>query len=139
MMLHCCPVHWVSKLQDSVTCNVTEAEFVALSQAMKELLPMREFLAELQTNMELGSENAAAVKSTVFEDNNGALRMATSPKMSPRTEWIAIECHFFADQIGEEKGIVIEKIDTEKQTADIFTKGMEMGKFQSLRKMLCGW
>jgi len=139
MMLHGCPVHWVSKLQDLVTCSTTESEFVALSQAMKDLLPMREFLKELQKNMPCIGESSTVIKSTVFEDNNGALHMAESPKMTPRTKWIAIKYHFFADQIGEEKGIVLEKIDSESQIGDIFTKGLIQQKSQSLRKLLSGW
>ena len=139
MMLHGCPVHWVSKLQQLVTCSTTESEFVTLSHAMKELLPMRAFLEELQQHMPVGTGAPSIFKSTVFEDNNGALKIATSPKMTPRTKWIAIKHHFFADHIGEEKGIVLEKIDTNRQIADIFTKGLDRVKFQSLHMMLCGW
>ena len=34
---------------------------------------------------------------------------------------------------------VLEKIDTDKQKADLFTKGFAADKFQTLRKLLCGW
>ena len=44
--------------------------------------------------------------STVFEDNNGALQLAQSPKISPRTKHIAVKYHFFRDKIGEDKGII---------------------------------
>ena len=34
---------------------------------------------------------------------------------------------------------VLEKIDTDKQKADLFTKGFAAEKFATLRKLLCGW
>ena len=48
MMLSGNPVHWVSKLQSMITVSTTEAEYIALSQSMRGLLPMREFLSDLQ-------------------------------------------------------------------------------------------
>ena len=47
------------------------------------------------------------LRSTVFEDNNGALQLAKAPNISPRTKHIVVKYHFFRDKIGEEKGIVI--------------------------------
>ena len=34
------PLLWVSKLQTEVALSTTEAEYIALSQAMRELIPM---------------------------------------------------------------------------------------------------
>ena len=125
MMLHRCPVHWVSKLQDLVICSTTESEFVALSMAMKDLLPMQAFLEELKETMPVIGDAKAVVNSTVFEDDNEALHMATSPKMTPRTKWIAIKYHFFKDHIGVEKGIILKKISSDLQVGDIFTKYLD--------------
>ena len=73
--------------------------------------------------MQVGDSAPSVFKFTVFEDTNGALKIAMSPEMTPCTEWIAIKHHFFADHIGEEKGTVLEKIETDRQTADVFTEG----------------
>ena len=89
--------------------------------------------------MKLGEKKKLILYSTVFEDNNGALSLASSPKMTPRTKHIAVKYHFFRDKIGEDKGIVLEKIDTTVQIADIFTKAFALDKLQHLRKLLCGW
>ena len=35
--------------------------------------------------------------------------------------------------------VVVKKIDTDEQLADILTKGLTKVKFEQLRKMLCGW
>ena len=75
--------------------------------------------------------------STVCEDNNGALRLANTQAMTPRTKHIAIVCHWFRSHVG--KTIFIEKIDTKIQTADIFTKPLGIEDFKRLRPLLCGW
>ena len=36
-----CPVTWASKLQTEIALSTLEAEYIALSTAMRELLPMR--------------------------------------------------------------------------------------------------
>ena len=79
------------------------------------------------------------IHSTVFEDNNGALALATSPKITPRTKHIAVKYHFFKTHVGCDKGLEIEQIDTDVQKADIFTKGLLANKFADLCKLLIGW
>jgi hypothetical protein len=106
---------------------------------MQELLHMREFMAELQQNIDVGYNGTTKLHSTVFEDNNGALTVAQAPKMTPRTKHIAIKYHFFKGRIGQDTGIELAKIDTLEQIADIFTKGLGQEKFQHLRQLLCGW
>jgi len=59
--------------------------------------------------------------------------------MTSRTRHINCKYHFFRSHIGEEKGIVIQHIDTEEQIADAFTKGLGVQLFVKLRKLLMGW
>jgi hypothetical protein len=133
-----CPLLWVSRLQTEVALSTLEAEYIALSQAMRDLLPMRRLAKEVSVSLGLPSDYAATMKSTVFEDNNGALGLATAPKMTPRTRHIAVKYHFFKIHIkpGE---IEIVKVDTKAQKADIFTKGLTTETFESIRLLLMGW
>jgi hypothetical protein len=41
MTLGGCPIHWNTKLQTEIALSTTEAEYIALSQAMRELIPLR--------------------------------------------------------------------------------------------------
>ncbi len=66
---------------------------------MRELIPLRRLLLEIATAMELPEIKDSVVKSTVFEDNNGALTTATAVKMSPRTKHIGVKYHFFKSHI----------------------------------------
>jgi hypothetical protein len=134
-----CPVTWVSKLQTEIALSTLEAEYIALSTAMRDLLPMRRVLTEIGEKLNLPFMKPAMVHSTIFEDNNGALGLAKAPKLTPRTKHIAVKYHWFKDQIGKEKGFVIEKVDTHDQKADIFTKGLPAATFEHVRKLVMGW
>ena len=134
-----CPIIWQSKLQTEITLSSTAAEYVAFSMAMRELLPMRVLLQEIGTKLGLDFVRESAVRSTVFEDNQGCLSLVNVPKMSPRNKYLALKYHFFRGQIGEDKGIVAKYINTKEQRADIFTKGLPEAQFQVIRKLLIGW
>ena len=139
MTLGGCPIQWNSKLQTEIALSTTEAEYIALSQAMRELIPLRRLLLEIITAMKLSGVTDSLIKSTVFEDNNGAIAMATAMKMTPRTKHIAVKYHFFKSHVDVGTGISLSKIDTNLQKADIFTKGLAPQKFVEIRKLLCGW
>jgi hypothetical protein len=133
-----CPLSWVSKLQTEIALSMTEAEYIALSHAMRHLLPMRSLLIEIGTKINLGTEAKTLVRSTVWEDNNGALSLAKNDsKGSLRTKHIAVKYHFFRSHVG--KDITVERINTEDQLADIFTKGLDRLQFEKLATLLMGW
>ena len=134
-----CPVTWVSKLQTEIACSTLEAEYIALSQSMRDLLPMRRILKELGEKLELDFMKPAMIHSTIFEDNNGALGLATAPKLTPRTKHIAVKYHWFKSHIGEKEGIVIRKVESREQKADIFTKGLVTELFEHVREPLKSW
>ena len=134
-----CPVIWVSKLQTEIALSTLEAEYIALSSSMRDLVPMRRLLFEIGEKLKLDFVKPAMIHSTIFEDNNGALGLAKAPKLTPRTKHIAVKYHWFKDQIGEEKGFIIEKVESRDQKADIFTKGLPSILFAHVRKLLMGW
>eukprot|EP00957_Ditylum_brightwellii_P208254 15356491-Ditylum_brightwellii.AAC.1 len=75
-------------------------------------------------------------KSTVYEDNYGAIRVASCPKMTFTIKSIAVKYHWFRKHV-ESGEVEIVKVDSSKQLADIFTKGLEGDKLVSIRKLLC--
>ncbi len=107
--------------------------------AMHELVPLRRLLSEICDNSNTPLSSQTLLHSTVFDDNNGALGLATSPRMTPRTKHIAVKYHWFREKIGEDKGIVLKKIESENQKADIFTKGLTSDTFRKIRELLLGW
>ena len=134
-----CPLHWVSKLQSQIALSTMEAEYIALSQSMRELIGFREILKKIYTHVLNDIETFGEIPtSTVYEDYEACLRFATTPKMSPRTKHIAIPYHFFRSKV-ENGEINIVGIKTGNQMADQFTKGLPQDKFLSDRKKLVGW
>lgn len=132
-----CPIIWFSKLQTEISLSTTEAEYIALSTACRELLPMREMFNELKQFLDI-LPLTPQVKCTLFEDNVGAETLAKSPKMTPRTKHIAIKYHHFRQAVNNEI-LMIERVDTKEQLADIFTKATTTQTFEYLRRKIMGW
>ena len=132
-----CPIFWFSRLQSEISLSTTEAEYIALSTAARELLPMRLLLTEIATHMKIVTK-PPTIHCTLFEDNIGAETLAKAPKMNPRTKHIAIKYHFFREAV-KEKILNIERIDTKNQLADIFTKPTPSTTLEPLRKEIMGW
>ena len=75
-----CPILWVSKLQTEIALSTTEAEYIALSQAMREVIPLMTIIEELSDVLNISKEKPK-IFCTVFEDNNGALELANTPRL----------------------------------------------------------
>ena len=132
-----CPLIWVSKLQTEISLSTVEAEYVALSQAMRDVIPLQDQMKEMDGIFGKKDLNPI-IKCTLFEDNNGALELARAPRYRPRTKHIAVKYHHFREHV--RKGTVsIEAIDTKEQIADQFTKGLQTAMFEYLRHKLMGW
>ena len=76
--------------------------------------------------------------SKVFEDNNGAFGLDTSPSTTPRMHHIAVKCHFFREHAGEVKGIMIQRVKSKYHESGVFNKGLTVETFQYIRKLLAG-
>ena len=132
-----CPILWASKLQSEIFLSTTEAEYIELSQAMGEIIPMMEHLLKLEKMLKIESKRPI-VKCKVFEDNNGAIELAKALKIRPRTKHIALKYHHFREQV--RKGMIeINPIDTLEQVGDIFTKAFPFTIFNYIRKKMMGW
>ena len=107
-----CPLLWVSKLQTEIALSTTEAEYIALSQSMRDVLPLIELIKEVNMVLQIEGQTPA-VHCSVFEDNNGALELAKCPKMRPRTKHIALKYHHFRSAV-RNKQVRIFPIDTKE-------------------------
>ena len=132
-----CPVYWKSKLQTLVAVSTMEAEYVALSNCMRELIPLKRLVKEIGNYFDL-KEDCTNAMSTVFEDNQSAIALAKVPKMTPRSKHIGLNYHFFREHV--RKGIIdVVHVDTKNQIADMLTKGLADEKFRKLRASMLGW
>ena len=145
-----CPLHWLSKLQNQIAVRTMEAEYIALSQAMRKIIGFCEILKEIYSKVMKSSETYDTLScgtisrifgeipsSTVHEDNEACLKFASVPKMSPRTN-IAIPYHFFRSKVASGE-IKIVCITTDNQMANQFTKDLSQDTFLSDKHQLVGW
>ena len=87
-----CPITWLSKLQTEIALSTTEAECIALSQAMREVIPFMNLMQEIDDIFGLHNPSPK-IHCKVFEDNRSCIKVAESPKFTPRTKHIAIKYH----------------------------------------------
>ena len=132
-------VLWASKLQTQVALSTTEAEYIALSQALRETILIMNLLKKMKEKGFYSDSVKPVVQCKAFEDNSGALELAKKvPKIRPRTKHINNVYHHFREHVrtGE---ISIYAIATENQLADLLTKPLAQNLFQRLRKSIVGW
>ena len=115
------------------------AEYIALSNSMRDLLPIKKIINEVTDAFEVERDKTAFV-TTCWEDNAGCLILANlkEPQTTPRSKFYAIKLHWFKEQLVPEQ-IEIKKVNTEFQKADLWTKPFTKEKFEQLRLLVCGW
>lgn len=133
------PVVWSSKMQTEIALSTMEAEYIALSTAMRALLPMRRIQQSFCEAFCI-PQTAQSSVSIVWEDNQAAKILASNdpPRMTPRSKHIAIKYHWFRSHL-KQGAIEIKYIETSQQKADILTKPLQRQKFQTARQLLMGW
>ena len=132
-----CPIHFVSKLQTEIALSTAEAEYIALSQALREVIPLMTLLEEINKTfpVTLGAPDFVC---TVHEDNQSCIKMAQSHRFTPRTKHIALKYHHFRSFV-KAKRVTITYCRTELQKADLLTKPLSDALFFRLRSMVLGW
>lgn len=133
-----CPLIWASKRQTLIALSTTEAEYIALSTALREVIFLMQLVDEMiRFGVPIGL-TTPIVRCRTFEDNAGALELANSPKYRPRTKHLSLRLHHFRQHV-RDGSITIEPISTKDQLADIFTKPIPRVQFEVLRKQIMGW
>ena len=133
-----CPILWGSKMQPLVALSTTEAEYIALSSALREVIAIMNLITELRSNGFPALHTTPNVICRVFEDNKSCLEIATNHKSRPRTKHLSVRLHHFRSYV-KAKLINIEHISTKDQIADIYTKPLPRQQFRVLRDQLMGW
>ena len=133
-----CPVIHASKLQSEIALSTAEAEYIALSQSTREVIPIINLLKELNESLNLGMK-PSDLQCTLYEDNTSCISMAESQKFTPRTKHISLKYHWFRSYTkGSKKIINIKYVNTKEQIADMFTKTLDKSVFTYLRRKSIG-
>jgi len=132
-----CPVLWITWLQDGIALSTMESEYVALSMAMRDLLPFKILVQSIFTGgVGLKKNQEYNILCIVFEDNAGALALANLelPRTTPRFKHYAVKYHWFRACLRPEN-IRVLKVESERQMADIFTKGLPKSTVENIREL----
>jgi hypothetical protein len=81
-----------------IALSTAEAEYIALSQALMETLPLTSLMKEINVIFPLYLPSPRFVIK-VREDNQSCIAMAQNPKFFPRTKHIAIKYYHFRKHV----------------------------------------
>ena len=115
------PIVWRSKQQKTVALSSSEAEFVAISEAVKEIL----FVLQLLRTMNIPVEIPVKVR----VDNMGAIFMSENASSGIRTRHVDTRYHFVREQVAD-KIVEIIFVRTDDNKADGFTKNVKSEVFE---------
>ena len=124
-------VSWSSKKQPIVTLSSTESKYVALTHAAKDVIWIHKMLAEVSPIY----PERPPLPSTVFCNNQGAIRLSKDSTFHARTKHIDVHFHFICQTVSQNH-IFLEYISTTDMIADIFTKSLSFYKFSYFRYLL---
>ena len=133
-----CPLLWKSSMQSLTALSTTEAEYVALSSALRSVINVINLMQDLKSKGFPMHHSTPKIKCRTFEDNMSCIKLATNHRIRPRTKHFSLRLHHFRSHIID-KTISIEYVHTDNQLADIFTKPLAKPQFCKLRQGLMSW
>lgn len=116
----CGPLTWRTHKQKCVSTSTYEAEYVALSECIHELVSIYNLINELSLTVILPT--------IVYTDNNSVIASFTNGIVGKRSRHISLHCHYALDIVNQGT-VVIRHIKTADQLADIFTKALPSSTF----------
>ena len=122
-----CLVSWVSRCTTMVCLSTAEAEFIAVTEAAKEVMWLRELLNELGL--------AAAGPTTIFGDNQVCVSMINNYAVSSRSCHFAVKMSWIREMV-HNKTITFVFVPSEKYLADTLTEILPEQQFRILRDKL---
>lgn len=125
MLGNCC-VSWKSQMQSIVSLSSTEAEYVALCDALKEAIWLQGLLFEINL-----VDNCA----TVYCDSQSAIHLSKNPIFHDRTKHIEVKYHFVREKVMNHV-VNLQKVKTEENAADFGTKVVTVSKFRHCLNLL---
>lgn len=107
------PISWKSRKQPTVALSSCEAEYMALTEAVKEAKFLKQLLATMRGNY--------GECTTLLCDNQGAIALASNRVLHQRSKHIDIKYHFIRSEV-ENGSIDVKYVPSNSNLADTFTK-----------------
>ena len=110
------PVAWKSRSMKSAVLSTTEAEYVGVSEVVKEIKFLYQMVRSMETKVPLPIK--------VQVDNVGAIWLANNSSVSERTKHVDLRAHFVRDMI-KDQVIEINFVKSAENDSDIMTKNQQ--------------
>ncbi|GJT96449.1 retrotransposon protein, putative, ty1-copia subclass [Tanacetum coccineum] len=121
-----CVVSWKAMLQHVVAISTTNAEYMALTKAVKEAIWLRGLLEELGVELNIVAVN---------RDNYGSIYLSQNHVFHERTKHINVRYHFIREVL-EAKTVEVLKVGTKHNAANALTKVVPGLKLQYYLELL---
>ncbi|XP_042038258.1 secreted RxLR effector protein 161-like [Salvia splendens] len=113
-------VSWRSSLQSVVALSTTEAEYISMSEAVKESIWLKGICSDFGVDQETV---------TILCDSNSAICLSKHQTFHERSKHVDVKLHFVRDEV--DKGSVkIQKVATEHNASDMLTKVLPGSKLK---------
>jgi len=120
-------ISWTSRKMESIALSTCEAEFISMTKLLQELLYFKQLINEILEK----SINSMIIHS----DNKSAITLATHSVDHGRSKHIDIKLHFIREHV-KNNALQLQYLNSENQTADIFTKPLSREKFNKHKSKL---
>lgn len=120
-------VSWCCRKQQCVSLSSTEAEYIALAEAVQEAVWLRKLMEDFDIKLQ--------EPTIIFEDNQSCIKLVDSEKFSKRTKHVDTKYHFVRD-LKNKNIIKLSYCPTDEMQADLLTKPLTHVKFSKLRSLL---
>ncbi|KAM6556274.1 hypothetical protein CsatB_003293 [Cannabis sativa] len=122
-------VVWRSAKQTAISDSTMEAEYIAAAEAAKEVVWLRKFFTSL--GVVPGMERPLVL----LCDNTGAIANSKEPRSHKRSKHIQRKYHIIREYVAR-GDVLVEKVDTQDNLADPFTKVLAVTSFEKHRQNL---
>lgn len=120
------PISWCSRRQSIIALSSTEAEYVAAAECCKELIYLKTLIEEL-------SDEKISIELNI--DNQSAMMLMTNGDMNKRSKHTDVK-YRFVHELVTLNTVKLKYCPTNSQKANIFTKSLNVEKFNKFKKEL---
>ena len=123
------PIAWKSQMKKTIALSSCEAEYMALSEAGREIIWIINFLTEIGVKFN---------RPRIYCDSSSAINWAEDPIEHKRNKHIEMQYYYIRDIVAAEK-VDIYKVSSLNNSSDPLTKNVVTPIYQRLRPSMMGW
>jgi hypothetical protein len=120
-------ISYASRKQKTVAASLTDAEYIAVSEASREVCWLRQLLDEIGYSQDSPTP--------LLCDNNGAISLSGDPSFHSRVKHLDIQYHFIREKV-EDDIIIVNRVPSHENLTDLLTKPLGKTKFQKFHSQL---